>query len=72
MTDQGVFQLEEGRFRVNIRKEFFTVRVMSHWDRLPSGCPLPRSIQGQAGGGFEQPGLEGGVEVSLFIAGGLN
>ena len=25
------------------------------------GCPLPGSIQGQAGWGFEQPGLEGGV-----------
>ena len=25
------------------------------------GCPLPGSIQGQAGWGFEQPGLEGAV-----------
>ena len=25
------------------------------------GCPLPGSLQGQAGWGFEQPGLEGGV-----------
>ena len=25
------------------------------------GCPLPGSIQGQAGWGFEQPGLVGGV-----------
>jgi len=24
-------------------------------------CPLPGSIQAQAGGGFEQPGLERGV-----------
>ena len=24
-------------------------------------CPLPGKIQGQAGWGFEQPGLEGGV-----------
>ena len=24
-------------------------------------CPLPGSIQGQAGRGFEQPGLEGDV-----------
>jgi len=25
------------------------------------GCPLPGSVQGQAGWGFEQPGLVGGV-----------
>jgi len=28
-------KLEHGRFPLNIRKPFFTVRVTKHWHRLP-------------------------------------
>ncbi|KFV45113.1 hypothetical protein N341_08608, partial [Tyto alba] len=29
------FKLKEGRFRLEIRKKFFTMKVVKHWDRLP-------------------------------------
>ncbi|KFV89297.1 hypothetical protein N327_08956, partial [Fulmarus glacialis] len=29
------FKLKEGRFRPDIRKNFFTMRVTKHWNRLP-------------------------------------
>ena len=54
------FKLREGRFRLDIRKTFFTVRggeTLEQVSQRGGTYPVPGNLQGQVGQGSEQPGL---------------
>jgi len=39
------FKVKEGRFRLDTRKKFFTMRVVKHWHRLPREAVAAPSLE---------------------------
>jgi len=70
-TRCNVFNLKEGRFRLDIRKKFFTARVVKPWPRL-----LREAVAAPSQAVFKAR-LDGALstlvcwKVSLPMAGGL-
>ena len=64
-------KLKEGRFRLEIRKKFFTMRMVKHWNRLPRETVAVPSLT------VFKARLDGALsnlvwwKVSLLMAGGM-
>ncbi|KAK4811729.1 hypothetical protein QYF61_005297 [Mycteria americana] len=68
-TKGNGFKLEEGRFRLDIRKTFFRMSVVKHWRRLPRevvDAPSLETFQGRLDGA---PSNLIYLNMSLLIAG---
>jgi len=44
-TKRNGCKLKEGRFRLDIRKKFFTMRMVKHWHRLPREAVAVPSLE---------------------------
>jgi len=71
-TRNNGFKLREGRFRLDIRRKFFTVRVVKHWHRLPREVVVAPSLE------ISKAGFDGALsnliqlKMSVLTAGGLD
>jgi len=65
------FKLREGRFRLDTRKKFFTMRVVKHWKRLPrevADAPSLENFKARLDGALSNLVW---LKISLLTAGGL-
>jgi len=66
------FKLKEDRFRLDIRKMFFTMRVVKHWHRLPRevvDAPSLETFKARLDGALSNLIW---LKMLLLIAGGLD
>jgi len=62
MTREDGFKLKEGRFRLEVRKKFFTQRAVRHWHSFPEKMWMSHSRIHSRPGWMNpgQPELAGG------------